>query len=228
MTGRIPILTRLAAPALVLLGGSVGCYDDGGNFSFSALSSIWKAPEPRSVFEDDCAKLPNEAVVVEQMLDAVNAERAKLRLPPVKLSRTLSDIADFYACRLIDGGFFDHVDPYDGSTVGARAADFAYAYEKAGENLAHGHLSVEDAMAAWMASPVHREIILDPAYTEAGFSLRVGGEYSIYWVQEFGCPLAAASLTRPTTQATVVGSENGGPTEPASRPADAEPIAAGE
>ncbi len=228
MAERIPIIVRLVVPALVVLGGSVGCYDEKGGFSLSALSSLSKTPASRSVFEDDCSKLPNEAVIVELMLDAVNAERAKLRLPPVKLSDELTKIADFYACRLIDGGFFGHVDPFDGSTVGLRAADFAYAFEKVGENLAHGHLSVEETIAAWMTSPTHRDVILDPTYTEAGFSVRVGGEYCIYWVQEFGRPLAESSLPRATTQATDVGSAASKPGEPASRPADAEPITSDE
>ncbi len=228
MAEQNPIIKRLVVLALVVLGGSVGCYDEEGGFSISALSSLSKAPASRSVFEGDCDEVPNEAVVVDLMLDAVNAERAKLRLPPVKLSEELSEIADFYACRLIDGGFFGHVDPFDRSTVGIRATNFAYAFEKVGENLAHGHLSVEEAIAAWMASPTHRAVILDPAYTEAGFSVRVGGEYCIYWVQEFGRPLSADSLQRATTQATDFGVEDGTHVTPASRPADAEPITSGE
>jgi uncharacterized protein YkwD len=43
-------------------------------------------------------------------------------------------------------------------------------------------------MKVWMGSPAHRENILDPRWSEVGIGVRTGGEYSIYWVQEFGDP----------------------------------------
>jgi len=39
-----------------------------------------------------------------------------------------------------------------------------------------------------MDSPSHRDNILDEKWSEVGISVRSGGEYSIYWVQEFGDP----------------------------------------
>ena len=39
-----------------------------------------------------------------------------------------------------------------------------------------------------MESPAHRDIILDEKWSEVGLSVRFGGEFSIYWVQEFGAP----------------------------------------
>ena len=45
-------------------------------------------------------------------------------------------------------------------------------------------------MKAWMESPSHRDIILDPSWREVGIAVRTGGEYAVYWVQEFGDPAA--------------------------------------
>ncbi|MCZ6682491.1 MAG: hypothetical protein O7B26_04850, partial [Planctomycetota bacterium] len=55
--------------------------------------------------------------LAQQLIDAINAERRKAGVGPLKRSASLMAIADYYACRLIDGGFFDHVDPEGGSTV---------------------------------------------------------------------------------------------------------------
>ena len=57
-----------------------------------------------------------------------------------------------------------------------------------GENLAAGQKTAADVMKIWMESPPHREIILDSKWKEVGIAVRAGGEYSIYWVMEFGDP----------------------------------------
>jgi uncharacterized protein YkwD len=47
-------------------------------------------------------------------------------------------------------------------------------------------------MQDWMNSPGHRENILKPDFEEIGIGIRSGGDYGMYWVQEFGQP---ASVT---------------------------------
>ncbi len=169
---------------------AAACQDEGG-FSLSSpgfgftKSATWKAP-----MKDPCAEVSDGAALVREMLESVNAERAAHDLPSLRLDATLTQIAEFYACRLVDGGFFDHKDPYDGSRVATRAADFGYAYLKVGENLAAG-FSVQETMTEWLKSPSHRAIILDPLFTEVGIAVRTGGAFGSYrvWVQEFGRPL---------------------------------------
>ena len=63
-----------------------------------------------------------------------------------------------------------------------------YAFYAIGENLAAGQQTPAEVMKVWMDSPAHRDIILDPNWTEVGIAVRVGGEYEIYWVQLFGRP----------------------------------------
>ena len=145
----------------------------------------------RSGHPDVASDLPNSAAVELALLNAVNAERVKHHLRPVRSDPTLDQLADFYACRMIEGGFFGHQDPFDGSTVDVRAVNFGYAYRKVGENLAAGHESVAEVMAHWMSSPLHRANILDPVFTDLGVAVKIGGEYGIYWVEEFGRPLTS-------------------------------------
>ena len=97
-------------------------------------------------------------------------------------------IAENYACRLIEGGFFGHEDPLNGYGALERAATAKYMFYAIGENLAAGPQTSAEVMKAWMDSPPHRDLILDPSWREIGIAVRNGGEYSIYWVQEFGDP----------------------------------------
>jgi len=148
------------------------------------LDSGAEAGQP-SVF-DPCLTPADDETLIKQMTEAINAERAKHRLRPLKVNAALGKIADSYACRLVEKDFFDHIDPYDGSTVVSRANDNGYSFEKIGENLAAGQYSVEQAMKALLDSPRHRANILEPGYMEVGVSVRNGGRFGRYWVQEFG------------------------------------------
>ena len=144
---------------------------------------------------DPCVRPADESRLMAELLERVNQERQRRNLPILKRNETLDRIAEFYACRLIDGGFFSHEDPHDKSRIDTRAGDFGYAFQKIGENLGARQYSVEQVMREWMKSPGHRENILDPDFTEIGIALRLGGTHGVYWVQEFGRPLTARSIS---------------------------------
>lgn len=188
-------ITSLHAACLGLsLMTAAGCQEDG---SLPLPSSIVQQRTSKGVSADACSDPIDAAGLRLAMLNAVNAEREQHRLAPLQLNSTLDQVADFYACRLVDGGFFSHVDPFDGSTVATRSADFGYAFWKIGENLAAGQPSVERAVSDWMSSPGHRANILDPAYTELGIAVKTGGENGPYWVQEFGRPITEGPAPAP-------------------------------
>lgn len=119
----------------------------------------------------------------------MNQERATAGVAPVVPSTALEDQAEEYACEMISQNFFAHENPVTGSTLKDRAAEFNYQYLVIGENLAAGQQSPQEVMTAWMNSPGHRANILDARFTELGVSVRIGGQYGVYWVQEFGKPL---------------------------------------
>lgn len=146
---------------------------------------------------EPCSDPANRAELIRDFVEAVNAERRKAGVGMLKRNPTLMAVADYYACRMIDGGFFDHVDPEEGSTVDYRAVAFGYAFAKIGENLAAGQTTVEEAVLNWMQSPKHRENLLDPTFTEIGVGVKDGGEYGRYWVQELGRPLVDGTESRP-------------------------------
>lgn len=124
-----------------------------------------------------------------RILELVNQERVRQGLRPLEHDALLESLAEHYACEMIRYAFFSHVNPVTHSTLADRAAEFGYQYLVIGENLAAGQHSPEQVFESWMESAGHRQNILDPRFTELGVGVRSGGQYGIYWVQEFGYPL---------------------------------------
>ncbi len=132
-----------------------------------------------------------------EILRLVNQERLANGLDPLTLSQTLENLATEYACELIHYDYFGHVNGVTGSTLTERAKSFGYDYWIIGENLAAGQRSPVQAVSDWLNSPCHRENILNPAFTELGVGIRIGGDYGFYWVQEFGRPFASEPYSGP-------------------------------
>ncbi len=123
-----------------------------------------------------------------EILALLNEERVAFGVAPLTTSTVLEAQASQYACEMVYYEFFDHVNPVTGSTLAERAEEFGYDYAVIGENLAAGQRSPLEAVRDWMESPAHRDNILHPRFTEVGVGVRVGGEYGVYWVTEFGRP----------------------------------------
>jgi uncharacterized protein YkwD len=130
----------------------------------------------------------NVEILKTRMLELVNNERTSRGLQALTLDPTLCAMANNYAHDMIQCGFFSHQSP-EGEGPGQRAVSAGYVFLAIGENLAGGQTSPEQAMADWMKSTEgHRENILSPQWKEIGIAVRTGGEYGVYWVQEFGNP----------------------------------------
>jgi uncharacterized protein YkwD len=135
----------------------------------------------------DCGEPAEEQAWQARILELVNQERTLAGLPALARNAILEAQATQYACEMIHYGFFAHVNPFTGTEVEDRADEFGYEWWM-GENLAAGQPTPEAAFNAWMNSEGHRYNILHPQCTELGVGVRTGGEYGIYWVQEFGYP----------------------------------------
>lgn len=120
----------------------------------------------------------------KQVLELTNIEREKRGYSPLKWSDALAEIADAHCNDMIERDFFSHDNP-DGLTPFDRIKSANISYWIAGENIAAGQSSPEAVVKEWMNSKGHRENILNPDYEYLGVSVRKGGRYGIYWVQEF-------------------------------------------
>ncbi len=177
--GRTIGVLRLAVLAVFVACAGAAVVGCGQNPSDAVLGQA---------FVSQCGIPPEAEQYATRIVELVNEERMSQGLPPVTTNAVLTDMASNYACEMIDGDFFDHTSPITGSTVGSRALQAGYFFKKVGENLAGGQTSPEQAMSEWMASPGHRENILDRDFIEMGTAVRTGGNYGWYWVQEFGLP----------------------------------------
>ncbi len=129
----------------------------------------------------------NNEALVNQVLKLVNERRALIGLNELTLNPVLTSMAENYATDMIEQGFFAHESP-DGEGPGERAYKAGYVFLEMGENLAAGQETAEQVVAEWMASPEHRDMMLGMQWREIGIGIRLGGEYNVYWVLEFGNP----------------------------------------
>jgi uncharacterized protein YkwD len=74
----------------------------------------------------------------------------------------------------------------DGSSPFDRMKRYGYNYRWAGENVAAGQSSPQDAMRSWMNSSGHRKNILNGKFRDIGVGYARGGRYGHYWTQTFG------------------------------------------
>lgn len=142
----------------------------------------------RPVYSQKIATIPENAdAVADQLIALVNAARTEHGLKPVRKSAVLMRLAADYATRMIERGFFSHIDPETGYGPGQRALQAGYLFLSVGENLAANQTSPETVMDDWMSSSQgHRENILSAQWNEVGAAVRTGGEHGVYWVLEFG------------------------------------------
>ncbi|MFQ5413026.1 MAG: CAP domain-containing protein [Phycisphaerae bacterium] len=177
-------MTRLvlATWTMAVLALSVGCDGTAAPFDTTAAARDL-APAP-------CITPEDTKHMADQALQLINLERGALGIAPVASDEKLERIASRYACLLISEGFFGHFEPLTGDGPGVRAVAGKYAFYTVGENLAAGQETPAEVIKGWMASRDHRRILLDPQFKQVGITVRTGGEYGIYWVAEFGDPVA--------------------------------------
>lgn len=129
------------------------------------------------------------------VLGAINAERARAAMPPLRRSGVLELAARVQATDMAARGYRDHVSP-EGCTLFDRAiAWLGYPSGGVAENLADGGDDAQAIVAAWLASPGHRANILHPEYTESGIALARDAAGRVWWAQVFGdAPAVPSSL----------------------------------
>ena len=124
---------------------------------------------------------PAVSSVEQQVLDLVNAERAKCGLAP--LSWDASNLAPGAALRAQEiSQVFSHTRP-NGSSCFTAVSNPGWL----GENIAAGQRSPQEVMNSWMNSPGHRANILNANFTKlgVGYYYNASASYRYYWVQMF-------------------------------------------
>ncbi len=122
----------------------------------------------------------NRSTFAREVLELVNAERARYHLRPLRLADDLNRYADIRAREIV--GKFSHTRPN-----GENGAKIIPRGRYRGENLAAGASSPSAVVHQWMNSEGHRANILFADYEElgVGYYFDDDGQYRHYWVQLF-------------------------------------------
>ena len=131
------------------------------------------------------AEVPN--ISDDRVLALVNRFRVLSGVPPLKKDQRLTRAAQARAGDMAARGYFAHTNP-DGKTPWDFMAEAGYSYRNAGENLAAGQRTAEEAQRAWQRSSGHRANQLNRKFTETGIGIaRV--PMGVVIVQIFASPL---------------------------------------
>ena len=120
----------------------------------------------------------------QQVLDLVNAERAKRGISALTLDSSLSSVATKKSQDMANKNYFDHTSPTYGSPFDMMK-QFGISYRTAGENIAKGQKTPQEVVAAWMNSEGHRKNILNPNFTNLGVGIAKDSNKTTYWTQMF-------------------------------------------
>lgn len=148
-------------------------------------------------------------ISVEEVLSATNAQRAQLGLAPLTLNTQLSAAALAKAQDMLDNQYWAHTSPQ-----GKQPWDFIkaanYSYKLAGENLARDFYHTQDMVDAWMASPTHRDNIVNSQYEQMGLAVvngKLEGFETTLVVQLFGTPASTSPLVSKASAQTEIKNE---------------------
>lgn len=141
-------------------------------------------------------------ISITKLYELSNQERVKENLPALTYNEKLAGAAQKKAEDMFNKNYWSHYGPA-GETPWDFILGSGYQYEFAGENLAKNFLFSDGVVAAWMASPTHRDNILRDEYTDVGYAIVNGilnGEETTLVVQMFAKPLYAETAPATASQ----------------------------
>lgn len=137
----------------------------------------------------------------KKLIELTNIERQKNGLSPVSENEALDRAAALKAQNMFSENYWAHFAP-SGKTPWDFILGSGYKFIYAGENLAKNFTSSDDVVKAWMASPTHRDNLLNSKYQDIGIAVAEGtlnGQKTILVVQEFGA-VSSGVAVKPTVE----------------------------
>ncbi|MBQ7765832.1 MAG: CAP domain-containing protein [Lachnospiraceae bacterium] len=124
----------------------------------------------------------SEHAFIQEVVNLVNAERAKKGLAPLTIDTKIQAAAMVRAKECEQS--FSHTRP-DGSSFATALKEQNVSYRSAGENIAYGQRTPEEVMKAWMNSSGHRANIMNANFTTIGVGYYENANGTDYWCQIF-------------------------------------------
>jgi len=127
-------------------------------------------------------KVIDLAAYADEVFTLTNKERKNAGLPAFSKMTALTRAANVRASEIIKS--FSHDRP-DGRSCFTAFDENNVPYGWAGENIAMGQSSPQEALNDWMNSDGHRENIMKQEYTHMGIGVAMDSDGKLYWTQEF-------------------------------------------
>lgn len=124
----------------------------------------------------------------EKIIQLTNQDRLTAGVTTLKENKLLDQAALAKATDMFEHNYWAHVSP-TGTEPWYFITSSGYQYQHAGENLARDFSNPDDVVKAWMASPTHRQNLLDSRYKDIGVAVMDGtinGVETTLVVQMFG------------------------------------------
>ena len=118
-------------------------------------------------------------------LELINTERAKRKLKPLTLNKTLNAAAISHAEEMAKANNLSHT---QGGNLTYRLGKFSYSWSVCAENIAFNQKDMNEAMIDWMNSSGHKRNILNPDITELGVGVAFSKKKEPYYCTIFGKP----------------------------------------
>lgn len=131
--------------------------------------------------------------IINNIILLTNQERQKAGASALYENETLNVAAQAKLSDMFSKNYWDHLGP-NGETAWDFIDGENYQYEVAGENLARGFVNSNDVVKAWMASPTHKQNMLNDRFQEIGLAVgsgKIHGATTTVIVQLFGKPKTA-------------------------------------
>jgi hypothetical protein len=127
-------------------------------------------------------------IAPEAIVELTNQKRSESGVAPLKISDQLNEAARQKAGDMFAKNYWAHVSP-SGTQPWTFIKNVGYSYLYAGENLARDFYNASGVVDAWMASPTHRDNVLNEKYQDIGVAVVDGvllGQETTLVVQMFG------------------------------------------
>lgn len=133
------------------------------------------------------------------LLSSTNSARVSEGAAALQLNSKLNAAAQAKAEDMANRNYWSHNTP-EGNPPWIFVSAQNYSYQKLGENLAAGFSDEQATINGWLASPPHKENLMDPSFSEVGFGFAnnpdytsAGGGPMTIVVAFYGKPVGAAA-----------------------------------
>jgi uncharacterized protein YkwD len=181
--GGSAIATRLSAPAEWLEAKLAPIFEPAVRHTLRALTVQPESPTTTVQLRFKVVTPKVRDDLEADMIEMINAERARQGLKPVRADPELAEVARAHSRDMLARGYFSHVTP-DGMGPFDRMSQANLRYLMAGENIALAQ-TLARAHQELMNSPGHRANVLRPQFGRLGVGVLDGGRYGLMITQNF-------------------------------------------